>query len=127
MARPSLPAARAVLALALLAGCAQPPAPSPSPPSSTASIDGAYGGTASGSCGTDQPATMTLRDGRFTLTVPPSLRLEGRVDRSGTLSATGATDDGREVNFTGQVDGRMLRGGSYNGKCAFAFALTRGS
>ena len=127
MSRPSVSLAAAGV-VALLGGCAQPrPAPSAAPASPTAAIDGAYSGTANGSCGTDRPATMTLRDGRFTLTVPPDVRLQGRAERNGTLSATDVADDGRQVNFTGQIDGRLLRGGSYNGKCAFAYALTRSS
>jgi hypothetical protein len=118
----------AIALLALLGGCAQSrQAPSPPPPSPTASIDGTYKGTANGSCGTDQLATATLRDGRFTLTVPPDLRLEGRASGNGVLNATQVDDAGREVNFTGQIDGKLLRGGSYNGKCAFAYAMTRAS
>ena len=128
MSRNTFPSVAILAGLALLGGCAQPrPAPPPSPSSPTASIDGAYSGTANGSCGTDRPATMTLRDGRFTLTVAPDLRLEGRAERNGMLNATQVADDGREVNFTGQIDGRLLRGGSYNGKCAFAYAMTRSS
>jgi hypothetical protein len=127
MSRPASSSLAIAAALALLAGCAQPRPTSSPPPSPTAAIDGSYKGTANGSCGTDQPATMTLRDGHFTLAVPPDLRLQGRVDGNGMLSATQVGDDGREVNFTGQVDGRLLRGGSYNGKCAFAYAMTRAS
>jgi hypothetical protein len=128
MSRSASPSFAAIALLALLAGCAQPrPAPSPPAPSPTASIDGTYKGAANGSCGTDQPATATLRDGRFTLTVPPDLRLEGRASGNGVLNATQIDDAGREVNFSGQIDGKLLRGGSYNGKCAFAYAMTRDS
>ncbi len=127
MPHPSLLSLATAAALALLAGCAQPrPAPAP-PPSPTAAIDGAYNGTANGSCGTDRPATITLRNGHFTLAVPPDLRLQGRVDGNAVLNATQVADDGREVNFTGQIDGKLLRGGSYNGKCAFAYEMTRAS
>src|SRR6185437_11385306 len=84
MSRPALPWFPVVALLALLGGCAQPrPAPSPPPPSPTAAIDGTYKGTANGSCGNDRPATATLRDGRFALTVPPDLRLEGRARGNG--------------------------------------------
>ena len=126
MSRSALPCFAVVALLALLGGCAQPrPAPSPPPPSPTAAIDGTYKGTANGSCGNDRPATATLRDGRFALTVPPDLRLEGRASGNGMLSAAQVDDAGREVNFSGQIDGKLLRGGSYNGKCAFAFAMRR--
>lgn len=114
-------------AVALLAACAErPPAP-PAAASKTAAIDGVYEGSASGSCGTGQAATVNVKDGRFTLTVMPGLRLQGLADRDGTLSATQPNEDGRAINFTGRIDGPKLRGGSYNGRCAFAFTMQRTS
>lgn len=115
-----------VAALAALAACAQPAPESPAPPKA-ATVDGVYEGTANGSCGASQPATMDLKDGRFTLTVAPDLRLRGHADQDGTLTATEPYGDGRDINFTGRIDGPKLRGGSYNGRCAFAFAMVRTS
>ena len=114
-------------ALAVLAGCAQRPPATLAPASTTAAIDGIYEGTASGSCGTGQAATADVTDGRFTLTVMPGLRLQGRADQDGTLNAAQPYEDGRQINFTGRIDGQQLRGGSYNGRCAFAFEMTRRS
>ncbi len=109
-----------------LFACAPRPATQPSaPPSRTSSIDGTYAGLANGSCGSGEEAFLRLRDGRFTLSVPASLHLEGRAEPDGTLTAVHTGDDGREINFNGHIADGVMRGGSYNGHCAFAFAMTR--
>ena len=111
---------------ALASACAAPPPPPPPPASATSTIDGTYKGGASGSCGSSQ-ATVILHDRRFTLTVADGLALQGTAESDGTLRAATSGDGGRDLNFTGRVAGAYLRGGSYNGRCAFAFALTRQS
>ncbi len=106
-----------------LAWCAQPPAPT-TPVSPVASIDGTYTGLATGSCGTDQAASVTLHDRQFTLAVGRE-RLDGTAAADGELSATRPMEGGGELNFTGHVQGKLLHGGSYNGRCAYAFELIR--
>ncbi len=113
---------------ALLAGlvaCAHPPPETAAPLSRTASVDGRYAGSATGSCGSSSSATMDVRDGRFTLDVDALLTLHGRAQRDGSLDATQPTQDGGEVNFTGRIEGHEVRGGSYNGRCAFTFSLLK--
>jgi hypothetical protein len=68
-----------------------------------------------------------LHDGHFVLSVTTIVFLEGAVAADGTLSATGSAPDGRPVNFGGRIDGSVLRAGSYNGNCAYAFSLIRSS
>ncbi len=113
---------RALIALAALAGCAEPPPPPP--PSPTATIDGRYTGSANGSCGS-APTAATVREGRLTLTIGNGSPIDGIAHRDGSLTATAIDRTGREMNFTGHIDDRDLRGGSYNGRCAFAFSMTR--
>ena len=113
------------LALLALWGCAQRPSAPPAPASSTASIDGRYAGLANGSCGVNQQAEAEIRAGRFRLSVPPALALSGAAQPDGTLNAGQLDGSGRQVNFTGHVDGPEMRGGSYNGRCGYAFTLRR--
>ncbi len=114
---------RVLIGLAILAGCAEPPPPPPPPPSP---LDGTYKGSASGSCGAAQ-TTATVRDGHFTLIIGDTPPLDGVAQTDGSLRANVLGPDGREINFTGHIDGPELRGGSYNGRCAFAFSMTRQS
>ena len=51
--------------------------------------------------------------------------LDGAAQPDGALRATALGEDGRELNFAGRIDGAGLRGGSYNGRCAYAFTLMR--
>jgi hypothetical protein len=105
-------------------GCAHPPPPAAPPTSPTARIDGTYKGLANGSCGSGG-ATVVVHDGRFTLSVGGDPMLDGAVQPDGALRAATLEEDGREVNFAGHIDGADLRGGSYNGRCAYAFTLAR--
>ncbi len=105
-------------------GCAAPPPPPPPPVSPTASVDGTYNGLANGSCGSGN-ATVVVRDGRFTLSIGGGPLLDGAAQPDGILRGTSLGEDGRELNFTGHIDGPDLRGGSYNGRCAYAFTLMR--
>jgi len=118
-------AVHVLLILTCLAGCAGFGDPKPIQVSQTQSIDGEYTGIANGSCGANRPAQAELKDGHFTLTVPPELSLRGSASPDGSLSASEAGPGGREVNFTGRIQGTEFRGGSYNGRCGFAFALRR--
>lgn len=113
------------LLLICLGGCANRADPPPVQVSQTQSIDGDYTGIANGSCGANRPARAQLKEGHFTLTVPPDLSLSGEVSPDGSLSASEPDQSGRPVNFSGRVQGTELRGGSYNGRCGFAFALKR--
>ena len=109
-----------------LFACAPQPTPQPTAkPSRTSSIDGTYTGVANGSCGRGEEAFLRLKDGRFTLSVPATLHLEGHAEPDGTLTAVHTGEDGREVNFNGHIADGLMRGGSYNGHCAFAFGMTR--
>lgn len=117
-------AVHVALSLICLAGCAPHSDPTIQV-SQTRSIDGEYTGIANGSCGTNRPAQAELKDGHFTLTVPSELSLSGPASPDGSLSASQTDPSGRQVNFTGRIQGRELRGGSYNGRCGFAFALRR--
>lgn len=111
-----------------LAGCATEETAAPPPPvSRTAVIDGIYRGTANGSCGANQSARMEVRDGGFVLAVSSGLHVDGTAEPDGTLTAVERQPDGRDLNFTGRIDRLDMRGGSYNGRCAFAFTMRRGS
>ena len=105
-------------------GCAAPPPPPPRPLSPTAHFDGTYKGLANGSCGSGD-ATVVVHDGRFALSVGGGPMLDGAAQPNGALRATALGEDGRELNFTGHIEGADLRGGSYNGRCAYAFTLMR--
>ena len=107
----------------LLASCA--PRPAPPLPSPAAAYDGLYTGTANGSCGTGEAASLNVRNHRFTLSVESGLRLEGAVTEGGEIAATEPAEDGREVNFNGQIEGGFVRGGSYNGRCGYAYEMQR--
>ena len=113
----------ATVATALLASCA--PRPAPPPPAPAATYDGFYIGTANGSCGTGETASLDVRNQHFTLSVRSGLRLEGAVTQSGELAATEASEDGREVNFNGQIESGFVRGGSYDGHCGYAYEMQR--
>ncbi len=108
----------------LVAACAVRHPPPPAPASVTAPIDGAYKGLATGSCGASE-ARAVVRDGHLTLSVEAGPDLQGTAQPGGVLRAAASGDEGGDVTFAGRIDGTELRGGSYNGRCAFAFALNR--
>jgi hypothetical protein len=135
-------------ALGLLGACTDlgaPPPPPPAPPPPTAEFDGRYTGTirvggASTSmdpklCETSPQIRFTVRDGQFSLVIPPlkggfaqsilaavdttygaTVRADGSI--TGLAERSGAT-------LKGRAEGNAVRGEAFGLLCYYAFMATR--
>jgi hypothetical protein len=112
-----------VIGLLAVTGCAPRQSAAPIPPPAAA-LGVTYQGVANGSCGANQPAHMSLTDGKFILSAGGE-ELRGVAAADGALSGNGWSSEGRPVNFSGRIQGEEMRGGSYNGRCGFAFLLRK--
>jgi len=134
--------------LVLLAGCTDlgaPPPPPPPPPPVTADFDGRYNGTirVSGAttsmdpkvCETAPPISFTVRDGQFSLVMPPlksnfaqSIRAAADTTYGGTIRADGSISGLAErsgATLKGRAEGNTIRGEAFGLLCYYAFTATR--
>jgi hypothetical protein len=118
-----------VLLLCMGAALGQSAAVGPASTLDTAALarfDGSYYGAfettqASGKgCGAGHNHQMTIKDGRITMVYNAMKRLEGTITPSGAIAAAGG-----DTRLTGTLSTDIVTGETWNGDCAYRFALKR--